>query len=129
MEFNLDIGASHTIELTVRQEHTARTFGSGAVDVYATPCMILHMEAACATAVQDGLPEGWSSVGTVVNIEHTAATPVGMSIRVTAKLTRIDGRRLVFNVEAFDDRGQIGRGVHERFVVDIERFMERANRK
>ena len=123
----LRLGTTHTNELIVEQEHTALAFGSGTVPVYATPCMILHMEEAAANIVHPALPEEMSSVGTSVNIEHVAATPVGAKVEITAVLRRIDGRRLYFEVEASDDAGVIGKGTHERVIVGVFDFMEKTN--
>ncbi|MCL2415614.1 MAG: thioesterase family protein [Defluviitaleaceae bacterium] len=125
----MEIGTSYTIEKIVENEHTAHHYGSGSVFVYATPCMILHMEMAASLAVAPLLQEGITTVGTVVNIEHLAATPVGMKIKATAVLKEIDERRLVFIVEAYDEKGIIGRGTHERFIINTAKFMERTNAK
>ncbi|MCL2396659.1 MAG: thioesterase family protein [Defluviitaleaceae bacterium] len=113
----------YTAERIVEAKDTAVAIGSGEVEVFATPAMILLMEEAARLAVQPALPTGSTTVGTVVNVQHLAATPVGMKVRATATLTEINGRRLVFEVEATDEKGIIGKGIHERAVIDIQRFM------
>jgi len=125
MDYNLTVGASHTAEKLVGQHDTAAHMGSGTVEVFATPAMILLMELAARNAVQSHLPEGSTTVGTVVNVQHLSATPLGAKVAATAVLTGIDGRKLTFKIEASDENGVIGRGTHERAIIDIERFMAR----
>ena len=126
MEHNLQIGASHTAEKLVEEWDTAAFMGSGVVTVFATPAMILLMELAARNAVQDHLPDGSTTVGTLVNVQHVAATPLGAKVSATAVLKQIDGRKLTFDVKATDKNGIIGKGVHERAIIDIERFMSKA---
>lgn len=121
----MEIGATFTIEKTVEHRDSAAALGSGSVAVFATPAMILLMEDAARLAVQDALPEGSTTVGTVVNIQHMAATPVGMRVTATARLIEINGRTLTFDVEAHDEKRQIGKGSHQRAVIDIYRFMSK----
>ena len=111
------------------QSTTASNFGSGGVDVFATPVMIGLMEEAACNAVHPALPAGQSTVGTMVNIRHLAATPVGMQVRGEALLTEIDGRRLVFQITAYDEREKIGEGEHERFIIDLDKFLQRVGAK
>lgn len=125
----LEIGMTLTKEFTVTSEATALALGSGDLDVYATPSMISLMELTARCAVGDALDEGMTTVGTLVNISHVAATPVGMTVTCTATLTEIDGRRLVFNVEANDEKGLIGKGSHERFIVDAQKFQSKTDAK
>jgi len=113
----------------VTRENTAAAVGSGGVDVFATPMMVALMEMAALRLVQPHLAEGETTVGTIVNVKHTAATPLGMSVRAVARLDAVDGRRLVFTVEAYDDREKIGEGTHERFVVQLQKFLDRVNKK
>ena len=127
MEHNLQIGMSHTAEKIVDNTNTASALGSGQVDVFATPAMILLMEEAARHAVQPTLPVGATTVGTIVNIQHLAATPTGMKVKATATLKEISGRRLVFDVEAHDEKSIIGKGTHERAIIDIARFMAKIN--
>ncbi len=108
----------------VVHENTAAHVGAGGVEVFATPMMIALMENAAWRAVADSLEEGNVTVGTLVHVLHLAATPLGQQVRATAELIEIDGRRLVFKVEAYDEKRKIGEGQHERFIVNLERFMQ-----
>jgi len=119
----MEIGMSFTAEKIVENADSAAVLGSGNLAVFATPSMILLMELAARQAVQGVLGDANTTVGTLVNVRHMAATPVGARVCATARLTEIDGRRLVFEVEASDENGIIGKGLHERAVVDIARFM------
>ena len=110
----------------VTDKNTASAWGSGSLDVLATPAMIALMEGAALSAVDPLLPEGWSTVGTELNVKHLSATPLGMKISARAELLSIDGRALTFKVEAFDEAGKIGEGTHSRFIVENERFMTKA---
>ncbi len=114
---------------TVSTTRTASFFGSGLVAAYATPAMIALMENASVAALQRYLGPGQTSVGTEVCIKHIAATPVGMHARARATVTAIDGRRVTFQVEAWDDREKIGEGTHQRFIVDQARFNDRLQQK
>src|SRR5919206_4488861 len=111
--------------LVVSAEHTAPRVGSGAVSVLATPVMINLMEAAALAAVERFLPSGYQSLGTVLNVRHIAATPVGMRVTASATLEKVEGRTLAFRVEAHDERELIGDGTHERVVVNVAKFDER----
>src|SRR5918912_3218269 len=115
--------------LVVSAEHTAPRVGSGAVSVLATPVMINLMEAAALAAVEPLLPAGYQSLGTLLNVRHIAATPVGMRVRATATVQRVDGRTIYFSVEARDERELIGDGTHERVVVNVAKFDQRVSRK
>lgn len=99
------------------------------VDVYATPCLIGLMEEAAQTSVAPFLGEGMTTVGTKLNVSHDAATPIGMKVWAESELVEEDGRRLVFSVKAYDECGLIGQGGHERFVVKLDRFMEKVGAK
>jgi len=116
-------------ELVVGEEHTAPRVGSGRVRVLATPVMINLMEAAALDAVERLLPPGHQSLGTHLNVGHYAATPVGMRLRATAVVTRVEGRTIEFRVEAFDETERVGDGTHTRVVVNVERFDQRVQRK
>ena len=129
MEFNLQVGLSSKIETVVTENDTASSFGSGGIKVLATPMMIGLMENAAHSAVDLHLPEGYATVGTRVDVRHIAATPVGMKVYATAQLTGIEGRKLQFKVEAYDEKEKIGEGSHERFIINVERFMERTASK
>jgi fluoroacetyl-CoA thioesterase len=122
-------GLRGEVSLVVGEEHTAARFGAGGVRVLGTPMMIGLMENAAFSALQKLLPEGQSSVGTRVDIRHLAATPVGMKVTATAELLEVDGRRLLFRVEARDERELIGEGQHERFIITLDRFLARVEEK
>ena len=122
-------GLTGNAALTVGEEHTAPRVGSGRVRVLATPVMINLMEAAALDAIERLLPEGHQSLGTQLNVGHYAATPVGMGLRASAVVTKVEGRNLEFRVEAFDERERVGDGTHARVVVNVERFDARVQRK
>ena len=116
-------------EIVVGDEHTAPRIGSGRVRVLATPVMINLMEAAALDAAENLIPAGHQSLGTRLDVRHIAATPVGMRVRATAKLTAVDGRTLEFRVEAHDEKDLIGDGTHTRLVVNVARFDQRVQAK
>jgi|SRR5256714_4321945 len=122
-------GLEGEVGLLVSEEHTAPRVGSGAIHVLATPVMINLFEAAALAAVERLLPPGHQSLGTVLNVRHIAATPVGMRVTATAKVERIDGRTIYFRLEARDEREVIGDGLHERVVVNVAKFDQRVKRK
>lgn len=123
----LEVGLRGEASLVARPEHSAEAFGAGGVAVLGTPMMIALMENAAWQVVQPLLAEGETTVGTLVNVRHLAATPLGMRVTATAELIEIDGRRLVFRVSAHDERGPIGEGTHERARVQLDRFLARLN--
>ena len=125
----LPAGLTGTAELVVGEQHTAPRIGSGRIRVLATPVMINLMEAAALAAVEQSLPENHQSLGTHLDVTHVAATPVGMRVRATAEVVRVEGRTIHFRVRAEDERELIGEGTHERVVVNLARFDERVNRK
>ena len=129
MEYNLHTGMKAEKSEKVTEDNTAIKYGSGGVAVYATPAMIGLMEGTCLAAVDPHLPAGQATVGTSLNVKHMAATPVGMSVKASAELVEVDGKRLVFRVEAFDDKDKIGEGTHERFIIDLEKFIKKAEAK
>src|SRR6266850_7961542 len=116
-------------ELVVAEEHTAPRIGSGRVHVLATPVMINLMEAAALDAAENLIPAGYQSLGIRLDVRHIAATPVGMRVRATAKLTNVDGRTLEFWVEARDQKELIGDGSHQRIIVNVARFDQRLQAK
>jgi fluoroacetyl-CoA thioesterase len=126
---NLKAGLIGSAEITVQDADTAPRVGSGRVAVLATPVMINLMEAAALNAVERLLPRGFQSLGTRLDVGHYAATPVGMRLRATAEVTKVDGRNIEFRVEAHDDKDRVGDGLHTRVVVNVERFDERVQRK
>jgi fluoroacetyl-CoA thioesterase len=122
-------GISASAELVVGEEHTAPRVGSGKIHVLATPVMINVIEAAALAAVEHLLPPGHQSLGTVLNVRHIAATPVGMRIEAVAEVVSVEGRTIAFRVEAHDEKELIGDGTHERVVVNVEKFDQRVQRK
>jgi fluoroacetyl-CoA thioesterase len=125
----LRTGLTGSAEIVVGEEHTAPFVGSGRVRVLATPVMINLIEAAALEAVERLLPAGHQSLGTRLDVRHYAATPVGMRVRATAELVKVDGRTLDFRVEARDEKEAIGDGLHQRVVVNVARFDERVQKK
>ena len=116
-------GLTGTAETVVRETNTALAMGSGSLRVFATPCMVALMEQAACNAVDPCFNDSESSVGTLVNITHDAATAPGKKVTATATLVEVEGRKLVFEVTAADEDKQIGKGTHERFIVNKEKFM------
>lgn len=121
----LKVGMRGEASLVVGEGQTAAAFGAGGVQVLGTPVMIGLMENAAWQVVQPELPSGETTVGTLVNVRHLAATPIGGHVVASAELVEIDGRRLVFKVSARDDTQIIGEGTHERFTIMLDRFLAR----
>lgn len=119
----LEIGMTYTLTEKVTEEKTAARFGSGLLEVYATPAMIALMEKTAMMSVADKLDEGCGTVGTLVSAEHIAASPLGAEITCESKLVEIDGRKLTFEITASDNAGIIGKATHCRFIIDNARFM------
>lgn len=115
--------------VTVTKDLTAQHLGSGGLLVYATPAMIALLEAAAVAAIDALLPEGQASVGTMLNVKHLAATPLGQQVRARAEVTGVEGRQVMFMVQAWDEQELIGEGTHTRFVIDVARFTERLQKK
>lgn len=122
-------GLIGSAELVVGEQHTAPRIGSGRVHVLATPVMINLIEAAALQAAEHLLPDGYQSLGTRLDVKHYAATPVGMKIRATAEVVKVEGRSIFFTVRAEDEKEPIGDGSHERVVVNVDRFDKRVQRK
>jgi fluoroacetyl-CoA thioesterase len=122
-------GLSGTIEHLVGEQSTARSMVSGTVEVLGTPELVRLMEAAAVAALEGHLPAGSTTVGTSIAVQHTAPTPIGLTVRVTATVSEVEGRRVRFEIVAHDDVEQVGHGTHERVLVDKERFMAGAIRK
>ena len=125
----IETGIKGHREQVVTPEMSAARVGSGLVDVFATPMLVALVEQTCYESVLPYLEEGQGTVGTLVNISHTSATPIGKRVWCESELVEVDRRRLVFKVKAFDEYGSIGEGVHERFVIDTARFMEKLQSK
>jgi predicted thioesterase len=122
----LTLGIKNRLESVSTEERSAEALGSGNVPVYATIMMIGLMEKTCLDSVLPFLEPGQDTVGVHVNVSHCKATPVGMKVWCESELVEIDRRRLVFRVAAYDERGLIGEGTHERFIIDKERFLSKA---
>ena len=122
-------GLTGEASVTVDHSNTAAALGSGLVPVFGTPALVALLELAAVQAVADALPAGSTSVGTHLDVRHLAATPIGMTVRAQATLTGVEGRRLVFAVEAWDDVEKVGEGTHTRVVVDAERFVQKTETK
>lgn len=125
----MEIGIIGKEEIVVNKDVTAAAIGSGMVEVFATPMMIALMENTCAKSVASHLQADESTVGTHVNVSHCAATPIGMKVYCESELIEIDRRKLTFKVTAYDERGMIGEGLHERFIIDSKKFQEKINSK
>ena len=125
----LETGIKGHKELMVTPDKTAKARGSGALDVFATPCMIALMENTAFESVQAELEEGCGTVGTALNVKHVAATPVGMKVTCDTELIKVDGRALTFLVKAYDACGLIGEGEHERFIISEEKFQAKTDAK
>ncbi len=122
-------GIKGRLEQTVTPEMSAARVGSGLVDVFATPMLVALVEQTCYESVLPYLDEGQGTVGTLVNVTHVSATPIGKRVWCESELTEVDRRRLVFSVKAYDEYGTIGEGTHERFVIDTAKFMEKLKLK
>lgn len=113
----------------VTDERTAAAMGSGILPVYATPAMMCLMEKAAAELAEEHLPEGWTSVGILMQVSHDAPTPVGGEVRAEAEVLAVEGRKIIYEVRACDAKGQIGKGRHERFAVQKEKFLAKAGER
>ncbi len=129
METTLKVGMNNTVEAQSTEKTTAVEMKSGSLKVLATPAMMCLMEQAAAELVDHNLPDDLTSVGIAVNISHKAPTPIGLTVRAEAVITKIDGRKITFDVKAFDDIDEIGNGTHERFIVNKEKFQAKADGK
>ena len=113
----------------VEREDTALEVGSGSLLVYATPCMVALMEGAACEAIAEALDESQTTVGTALNIEHIAATPVGMEVRAEAIVTEVNGKVITFEVNAYDEAGPIGKGTHKRVIINSQKFLDKTYAK
>ena len=127
-EIDLKTGIRKETKVMVREEHSAKSVGSGDVKVLSTPSMIAFMEATSRDLVQPYLPEGYTTVGTRIDVRHLSPAPVGQEIIVISELTAVEGRKLIFKVEAFWKGNKIGEGKHERYIVNLERFLDKVRR-
>ena len=122
-------GNTGTSELTVSEKELAVNVGSGSLEVLATPVMVMLMEKAACTCISDFLEGDETTVGTEMNVKHISATPKNMKVCAEAELIEINGRELIFSVKAYDEAGDIGEGIHKRFLVYGEKFTAKANSK
>ena len=113
----------------VEREDTAYEVGSGSLLVYATPCMVALMEGAACEAIAEAMGENQTTVGTMLNIEHISATPVGLDVRAVAEITAVEGKVITFDVKAYDEAGEIGHGTHKRVIINSQKFLEKTYNK
>ena len=125
----IPVGAKGNAEMTVTPDKTAAAVGSGSLEVFATPWMVAMMELAACNALAPYYDEGQSSVGTKLEITHDAATPLDMKVCAEAEVVEVDRRRIVFAVTAWDETGVIGKGKHERFLINTEKFLAKTEAK
>lgn len=122
----MEVGQTYSQVITVREQDSAIAMGSGTLMVFATPAMIAYMENTALKMVESDLPAGSETVGIEMNAKHTKASAIGAKITISAMITEIDGRRIVYAIEAKDEKGDlIGSADHQRFIVDAERFMSK----
>jgi Predicted thioesterase len=122
---NIPVGTFFEFSQLVTSNDTAKKYGSGMVDVFATPAMIALMEKTCMDAVAPFLPIGYGTVGVAVNVVHGKATPIGQKVNCIAKVVGVDGRKIFYEVVVSDENDEIGKGTHTRFIVDLDKFMEK----
>ena len=122
----ITVGMKGEVATLVEREDTAKEVGSGSLLVYATPCMVALMEGAACEAIQEALSDNQTTVGTELNIQHISATPVGLEVRAEAEVTAVEGKVITFQVKAFDEAGEIGKGIHKRVIVNTQKFLEKA---
>jgi predicted thioesterase len=125
----ITIGMKGKVFTEVERADTAAEVGSGSLLVYATPCMVALMEGAACEAIQEALPDGQTTVGIELNIQHLSATPVGLEVHAEATVTAVEGKIITFDIAAFDEAGQIGKGVHKRCIVNAQKFLEKTYAK
>ncbi len=125
----ITVGMKGTAEALVEREDTAAEVGSGDLLVYATPCMVALMEGAACEAIAPALKDTDTTVGTMLAIEHTSATPVGLEVRAEAEVTAVEGRVITFTVTAWDEAGEIGKGTHKRVLVNSQKFLDKVYAK
>ncbi len=123
------VGLKDVREFVVDVEDSARSLGSGDVNVLSTPSMIRMMEETSRLLVQDKLPKGYTTVGIRVDVRHLKAAPIGCKIKIISELLKIEGKKLIFKVEAYWNDEKIGEGIHERYVVNREKFLEKIKKK
>lgn len=122
----ITVGMKGSASTLVEREDTALEIGSGELRVYATPCLAALMEGAACEAIAGALKESETTVGTLLNLQHTSATPVGLEVRADAEVTEVAGKKITFLIKAFDEAGEIGTCIHERVIVNSQKFLEKA---
>ena len=125
----ISVGMKGEASTLVEREDTAAEVGSGSLLVYATPCMAALMEGAACVAIAEALDENQTTVGTELSIQHLSATPVGLEVRAEAEVTAVEGKVITFEIHAYDEAGEIGKGLHKRALVNSQRFLEKAYNK
>ena len=125
----ITIGMKGSASTIVEREDTAYEVGSGSLLVYATPCMVALMEGAACEAIAPAMSDEKTSVGTELNISHLSATPVGLEVWAEAEVTEVEGNAITFHVIAYDEKGKIGEGIHKRFIVTTQRFLDKTYAK
>ena len=126
---SVTVGLKGRAEAVVSGANTAQAACSGALPVFGTPFMCAMMEEAAWKSIAPCLEEGQSTVGTRLSVSHDSATPIGMKVWAESEVAKVDGKHLVLTVAAFDERGMIGQGIHERFIVTDERFLAKTAKK
>lgn len=122
-------GITGRASVLVCAENTARAMGSGALEVFATPALVALAEKTCWTGIQPELEPGQGTVGTKLDLQHTAPTPVGLTVYCESTLTEVNGRSLTFSVKLWDDKGPVGEGIHQRVIITNDRFQVKADSK
>ena len=128
MEDIIKAGIENQMIITVKQDDTAAHYGSGLIEVFATPAMIGLMENTAQSSVAELLPEGFITLGIEINAKHLKATPVGMKVTCKSVLTKVDGKKLCFNIQAWDEKGEIGTATHIRYIINSNEFMKKMNK-
>ena len=122
----ITVGMKGEVGTLAEREDTAKEVGSGSLLVYATPCMVALMEGAACEAIAEALPDNQTTVGTELSIQHISATPVGLEVRAEAEVIAVEGKVITFEVKAYDEAGEIGKGTHKRVIVNTQKFLEKA---
>ena len=125
----MEKGIKNTKTITVTPDKTAEVMGSGTLPVFATPAMVALMENTAAESVETLVGEENTTVGTLINVKHLSADPIGVEVRCESELVEVDGRKLAFEVKVFDRDGLVGEAYHERFVIEKTRFMDKVQKK
>ena len=125
----ITVGMKGEVSTLVEREDTAREVGSGSLLVYATPCMVALMEGAACEAIEEAMDDSKTTVGTELNIQHLSATPVGLEVRAEAVVTAVDGKVITFEIHAYDEAGEIGKGTHKRVVINTQKFLDKTYSK